>query len=167
MLILGLFLFIVAVGFFCWLLFQLAVYAFPFFIAMTAGFAAYHHGVSLPISLLLALLAGAAALGAGQVAFSQLTSSAFRTTVGLLFAMPAAWAGYAAAVSIARLATASPFWCGIAGILSALATGATALVRLATYMPRSLDSPRPTQATAGRVPHFRRPIRRSWRMGTN
>ena len=160
-------LFILAIGFFCWLLFQLAVYAFPFFIAVTAGFAAYHHVVALPVSLLLALLAGAATLGAGQAAFSHLTSSALRTTVGLLFAMPAAWAGYAAAVSIAGLATTSHFWCGMAGILSALATGATALMRLAMYMPGSLDSPHPTQAAAARAPHFRRPIHRSWRMGTN
>ena len=135
MLVLGIFLSILAVGFFCWLLFQLAVYAFPFFIAMTIGFGAYHHDAGILVSLLLSLLAGAATLAAGQIAFGCLASNLLRVAIALLFAVPAAWAGYAAAVGFAHLETPSPFWCDVLGLLGAVAAGATALLRLTAHLP--------------------------------
>lgn len=42
MLALGIVLNIIGLGFFCWVLFTLAIYALPFFIGMTAGL--YAHG---------------------------------------------------------------------------------------------------------------------------
>ena len=44
MIIIGIVLSVVGIGFFCWLLFTLAVYALPFFAGMTAGLAAFHSG---------------------------------------------------------------------------------------------------------------------------
>ena len=44
MIVIGLILSVFGVGFLCWLLFMLAVYALPFFAGMTAGLAAYHSG---------------------------------------------------------------------------------------------------------------------------
>ena len=44
MLIPGIVLSVVGVGFFCWLLFTLAVYALPFFTGLTAALAAFHVG---------------------------------------------------------------------------------------------------------------------------
>jgi len=44
MIVIGLILSVFGVGFLCWLLFTLAVYALPLFAGMTAGLAAYHSG---------------------------------------------------------------------------------------------------------------------------
>lgn len=41
MIILGILLSIAAIGFFCWLLFTLAVFALPFFVGMSVGAWAY------------------------------------------------------------------------------------------------------------------------------
>ena len=44
MLIVGIIFSVFGIGFFCWLLFTLAVYALPFFAGLTAGLAAFHSG---------------------------------------------------------------------------------------------------------------------------
>ena len=44
MLFIGLILSIFGIGLFCWLIFNLAVYALPFFVGLTAGMAAFHSG---------------------------------------------------------------------------------------------------------------------------
>src|ERR1700692_3875734 len=94
MLILGLILSVFAIGFFCWLLFTLAVYALPFFVAVTVGLAAYHHDAGLLGAFLTAILAGAATLAIGQLAFALVPSTAIRAVIALVFAAPAAVAGY-------------------------------------------------------------------------
>lgn len=45
MLVLGLILSVFGIGFFCWLMFTLIVYALPFVVGLTAGMAAFHGGV--------------------------------------------------------------------------------------------------------------------------
>ena len=42
MLVLGLILSVFGIGFFCWLIFTLIVYAVPFVVGLTAGMAAFH-----------------------------------------------------------------------------------------------------------------------------
>ena len=81
MLILGLILSVFAIGFFCWLLFTLAVYALPFFVAVTVGLAAYHHDAGLLGAFLTAILAGAATLAIGQLAFALVPSTAIRAVI--------------------------------------------------------------------------------------
>ena len=44
MIIVGIILSVFGIGFFCWLLFTLAVYALPFFAGLSAGLAAFHSG---------------------------------------------------------------------------------------------------------------------------
>jgi len=80
MLILGLILSVFAIGFFCWLLFTLAVYALPFFVAVTVGVAAYHHDSGLFGAFLVAMLAGAATLALGQLAFALVPSTWVRAS---------------------------------------------------------------------------------------
>jgi hypothetical protein len=58
MIIVGLILSVFAIGFFCWLLFTLAVYALPLFIGITAAFSAYHHGSGIFGAILIAALVG-------------------------------------------------------------------------------------------------------------
>jgi hypothetical protein len=44
MLVIGIIFSVFGIGFFCWLLFTLALYALPFFAGLTAGIAAFHSG---------------------------------------------------------------------------------------------------------------------------
>src|SRR5579859_2825108 len=91
--ILGLILSVFGIGFFCWLLFTLAVYALPFFAGMTAGLAAYHSGSGALGALVVGVLAGGATWAIGQIAFATIRSPLIRAVIALLFAAPAAVAG--------------------------------------------------------------------------
>src|SRR5262245_37040265 len=104
MLIIGIILAFVALAYLCWLLFALAVYALPFFAGLSAGLAAYRSG-SGPIGAIIAgAVAGAVTLLLGQVAFAIVPSPLIRATVALVFAAPAALAGYHAALGLAQMA---------------------------------------------------------------
>ena len=68
--IIGLIFSVFGIGFLCWLLFTLAVYALPFFAGVTAGLAAYHSGAGALGGIVVGFLAGAATLLLGQLAFA-------------------------------------------------------------------------------------------------
>jgi hypothetical protein len=104
MLIIGIILAFVALAYPCWLLFALAVYALPFFAALSAGIAAYHSGSGPIGAIVVGVIAGAVTLLLGQVAFATVRSPLVRATVALVFAAPAALAGYHAALGLAHLA---------------------------------------------------------------
>src|SRR6185437_5795422 len=87
MLVIGLILSLFAIGFFCWLLFTLAIYALPAFVGVTAAFAAYHQGAGLLGASLLAILCAIATLVAGQLAFAALTAPVIRAAIALVFAV--------------------------------------------------------------------------------
>jgi hypothetical protein len=133
MLILGLILSVFAIGFICWLLFTLAVYALPLFAAATAGFAAYHHDAGLVGAVLVAILAGAATLAIGQLAFALVPSTPIRAVIALVFAAPAAVAGYEATSGLVHLGVASAAWCGALAAVGAFLTGGTAFARMAVF----------------------------------
>jgi hypothetical protein len=63
MIIIGIILSVFGVGFFCWLLFTLAVYALPFFAGLFVGLAAFHSGAGVIGALIVGVLAGGATLG--------------------------------------------------------------------------------------------------------
>jgi phosphoglycerol transferase MdoB-like AlkP superfamily enzyme len=132
MLVIGLIFAIAALGFFCWLLFNLAVYALPCFVAVSAGFWSYHHGSGIAVAVLVGILAAAMTLIIGQLAFARLRTPLARTTIALLFTAPAGFAGYYAALGLVRDMGAGPHWCDVFGILGALLIGATAFARLAS-----------------------------------
>jgi succinate dehydrogenase/fumarate reductase cytochrome b subunit len=104
MLVIGIILAFVALAYLCWLLFALAVYALPFFAALSAGLAAYHSGSGPIGAIVVGVIAGAVTLLLGQVAFATVRSPLVRATVALVFAAPAALAGYHAALGLAHLA---------------------------------------------------------------
>jgi hypothetical protein len=58
------------IGLFCWLIFTLAVDAFPFFVAVNAGMMAFHGGAGILGAPLVAIAAGAVTLAIGQTAFA-------------------------------------------------------------------------------------------------
>ncbi len=101
MIIVGLFLGVLGIIFLCGLLFTLAVYALPFYAGLTAAFAAYHTGAGLIGAALVGLLAGAATLVIGQIAFAMAKSPILRGVIAMIFAAPAADAGYHATLGLA------------------------------------------------------------------
>ena len=80
MIIIGLALSLFVVGFLCWLLFTLAVYAMPFFVGVTAAFAAFNHGAGVIGALVVGLIASVVTLVVSQAAFAvaEITSCSLR-----------------------------------------------------------------------------------------
>ena len=101
MIIIGIVLSVFGIGFFCWLLFTLAVYALPFFAGLTAGLAAFHSGSGVIGALIVGVLAGGATLAIGQIVFATVRTPLIRAAIGLLYAVPAAIAGYHATLGLA------------------------------------------------------------------
>ncbi|WP_289297923.1 hypothetical protein [uncultured Reyranella sp.] len=93
MLATGIVLSIVGLGFFCWLLFTLAIYALPTFAGLAAGLAAFYSGAGGVGALPVGLLVGGTILTLGQFVFAA-TRTRLRAIVGLVYAVPAAIAGY-------------------------------------------------------------------------
>ena len=110
MLIPGIVLSVVGVGFCCWLLFTLAVYALPFFTGLTAALVAFHVGSGVIGALVIGVLAGGTTLAIGQMAFATAPTPLTRAAIALLYAAPAAIAGYHAALGLALIAIPSTAW---------------------------------------------------------
>jgi hypothetical protein len=141
MLILGLGLSIAAVGFLCWLLFTLAIYALPVFAGFTAGLAAYHTGAGVVGGAVIAVLAGGATLALGQFGFGATRSPLARVAVGLLFVLPAVAAGYQATHGLAHIGNPSEAWRQAFAIAGGLAVGAAAWARIARIAPSGATAP--------------------------
>jgi hypothetical protein len=139
MIIVGLILSVFAIGFFCWLLFTLAVYALPLFIGITAAFAAYQHGSGVFGAILIAALVGATTLAIGQLAFALVRSPLIRACLALGFAAPAAVAGYYATLGLIHIGVPSQSWCEAFAWIGALLTGGTAFARLAGLVVHAAD----------------------------
>jgi hypothetical protein len=103
MIIIGTVLAFVGLAYLCWLLFALAVYALPLFAGVTAGLAIYHSGSGPIGAIIVGLIASTISLIAGQIALTILRSPFIRAGMALLFAMPAAIAGYHAALGLAYI----------------------------------------------------------------
>jgi hypothetical protein len=131
MIIVGLALSLFAVGFLCWLLFTLAVYATPFFVGVTAAFAAFNHDAGVIGALIVGLAAGVVTLVASRVAFVVAKSPAVRGAIAVVLAAPAAIAGYHAAFGLARIGVSSEIWRDLFAVIGAILVGCTAFVRLA------------------------------------
>ncbi len=128
MLALGIVLNIIGLGFFCWVLFTLAIYALPFFVGMNAGLYAYGAGAGPFGAIVLGLLAAAFTLVIGQTIFSLVRTPILRIAVALMFAVPAALAGYYATM------TSDP-WRQVFAPIGAVVIGLTAWARLAASPP--------------------------------
>ena len=141
MLALGLLLNTVGLGVICWLMFTLAVYILPFFVALNAGFWAYHSGAGVLGTPILAIAAGGITLAIAQVAFAITQSLILRAVIAAVFALPATLAGYHLALAMAHLGVPSPAWQQLFACLGAIFIGGTAWTRLTLLTaPRQLDS---------------------------
>ena len=122
-------------GFFCWLLFTLAVYALPFFAGLTVGLAAFHSGSGVIGAVIVAILAGGATLAIGQIAFATVRRPLIRAAIGLLYAMLAAIAGYHASLGLAEMGMPAEGWRMAFAVCGAVLIGATAFARMALAPP--------------------------------
>jgi len=142
MIVIGIILGAVGIGFFCWLLFTLAVYALPFSASLTAGLAAFHSGAGVIGAIVVGIVAGAVTLCAGQLAFAVAGSPLLRAAVALLFATPAAVTGYHATLALAHIGVSSQGWREAFAIIGAILVGGAAWRRM-TLWADPLESGRP------------------------
>jgi hypothetical protein len=141
MLALGLLLNAAGLGVICWLMFTLAVYILPSFVAINAGFWAYHSGAGVLGTPLVAIAAGGMTLALAQVAFAMTQSLILRAVVAAVFALPATLAGYHLTLAMAHLGVPSPVWQQVFACLGAVFIGGTAWTRLTILTePRPRDS---------------------------
>jgi len=141
MLALGIVLNIIGLGFFCWVLFTLAIYALPFFVGMTAGLYAHGAGAGPFGAIVLGLLAAAFTLVIGQTIFSLVRTPILRIAVALMFAVPAALAGYYATFGLSGLSITPDPWRQVFAVIGAVVIGVTAWARLAACPPDGTGEP--------------------------
>lgn len=118
------------IGFLCWALFNLAVYALPFFVAVSAGMFAYETGAGALGAVAVAILAGVVSLVLGQALFAAARSPLLRTTIAAAYAAPASFAGYHAVHGLATIGSPSPGWHELLSITGALVIGLIAWSRM-------------------------------------
>ena len=133
MVIIGLILGAFGIGFLCWALFTLAVYALPCFAGVTAGLAAFHSGAGVIGALVVGVVASALTLAAGQLAFALSRPPFIRAAIALLFAVPAAIAGYSSTLGLAQIGVPSAGWCEAFAIIGAILVGCTAWARMTLF----------------------------------
>ena len=145
MIILGVLLSVFGLGVFCWALFSLAVFALPFFAALSVGFAALHTGANPIGAIGVGFMAGVLTLVAGQSVFTLVQSAVMRGAVALLFAAPAAVAGYYLSLHLSGLAASSAAWQQAFAVVGAAVAGITSVARLMLPLP---PAPRPSAMPA-------------------
>ena len=131
---------VAGLGVLCWLAFNLAVYALPFFAAVAGGLFAYHTGAGPIGGAAIAMAAGAITLVAGQFAFVHSRSTILRTMIAAAFALPAAVAGYHLVLGVSTMGMPSDTWRHVFAIIGAAVVGSTAWARLVS---------RPSEQSAG------------------
>jgi hypothetical protein len=135
MIIIGIILAFVGLAYLCWLMFALAVYALPFFAGVTAALAAYQSGSGPIAAIIVGAIASSITLIAGQIAFTTLQSPIIRAAIALLFAGPAAIAGYHAALGLAHIGIPVDGWREAIAIGGAIIVAVTAWARMALSAP--------------------------------
>lgn len=136
---------VLGLGFMVYVLFALAVYALPFFVAVTVGMYVYDSEAGLIAAFVSAFLAGGATLVAGQIAFATIKSVPVRLAIGALFAAPAGIAGYHAIEGLSGIGGAGETWTLVFAWIGAVVVGATAWARIT-----SLAGPEGDPSMAGR-----------------
>ena len=149
MLAFGLLLNIAGISVFCWLIFTLAVYALPFFVAINAGILAFHSGAGVFGTLLVAVAAGGVTLATAQIAFAITRSLILRAVIAGVFALPATFAGYHVTLAMAQIGVPSLAWQEIFACLGAVFIGGTAWMRLTIFTePGARESGRAVSDTS-------------------
>lgn len=135
MIIFGPLLVLLGIGFLCWLLFTLAVFAFPFFVGLMVGIWAFHTGAGVLGGIIVGLGAGGATFGLGQLVFAYVPWMWLRLAIILIYVAPATVAGYSATHGIAHLAMSSTTWQAIFSVVGAIAVSVTSFMRFTGMAP--------------------------------
>lgn len=130
MIILGVLLCIVAIGFLCWLLFTLAVFALPFFVGVNAGMWAMNSGAGWLGAILVGALAAGFTFGPGQLLLGTVRPLWAKLAIAFVFVAPAVVAGYHATHGIAKHFMPSEAWQIAFSIIGAVAVGIAAFLRI-------------------------------------
>lgn len=125
----GLLVTVLGVGAVCALLYYCAVFALPVFIGLSVAFWALHAGAGVA-SVLVGLAAGVIVFLIGQLVCARSRSLAVRWTIALLFALPAAVAGYSLVLQLAELGVPSIAWRHAMAVIGAALIGFAALRKL-------------------------------------
>lgn len=119
----------------CVIAYNLAVYALPFMLGLTAARFAYETGSGLIGAGLVGLFSAGVAFGLLALLFETLRQPFLRLIVALVFAVPAAIAGYALVHGVTRESVRSEVWRQIFCIIGGGFVGMSALMRLAAPLP--------------------------------
>ena len=172
MLALGLVLNTLGIGLFCWAIFALAVYALPFFVALSIGMTAFQGGAGVVAALLVGTASGALTLVLGQVALAVTQSLTLRIAIATAFAVPAAVAGYHVVFTLSQIGVPSLAWREILACLGAVCIGGTSWARLTVFAePRPfepagvVENPSRSILSAARGEGYRSPPSTSSRFG--
>lgn len=114
----------------CWAMFNLAVYAVPFWIGLASGVYLYDSGQGLLVSLAAGLFLGTATVVVGEIVFVSIRSTLIRGLFGLLYAVPAGVAGFHAAKGLSDLGGAGETTATVLSWIGAALVGVTAWVRI-------------------------------------
>lgn len=117
-------------GLFCWLLYALAVDAVPLFVALSIGVATFRSGGGLICAAALSLIVGVAIFTLARYCAVISRSRRARHLVTLLYAAPAAVAGYQVSETFAGLGGASGHWRVIFAMIGTLIVAAIVRARL-------------------------------------
>lgn len=131
MIVLGILVSIAAIGTMCWLLFNLAVFALPFFIGLNTGALAYDTGAGWLGGIVVGLLAAGLTLAVGQGLLMLIRPMWARLLIALAFVAPAGMAGFYATLGIVKHMMPSEIWQLIFSVIGAVAVGVTAFLRVA------------------------------------
>jgi hypothetical protein len=140
MIFLGILLSIAAIGFFCWLLFTLAVFALPFFAGVSAGMWAYHTGAGWLGAIVVGTITAGLTLGIGQVLLAVVRPVWAKLAIAAIFVAPAVIAGYHAVHGIVKHTMPSETWQVVFAIIGAVAVGVTAFMRVAGMVATDLSA---------------------------
>jgi hypothetical protein len=105
------------------LLFRLSVHVFPLLMALLIASAAYRAGHGIFVILAAAILAAIATIAIAQIALGLVKSDIGRAAIGLVFALPAAFASYHIMHGIAAATMPNSVWQICLSLISALAIG--------------------------------------------
>ncbi|MBW9075659.1 hypothetical protein [Agrobacterium deltaense] len=114
----------------CSLAYMLATYAVPFLFAVIAARFASATGAGYIGAGIVGLFAGAASYGFFAYLYATLRSPGLRLAIALIFAVPAAIAGFSLVHGVAREAMPSEVWRKIFSLIGGAFVGLSALARL-------------------------------------
>lgn len=123
---------VLGLGFMVYVLFTLAVYALPFFVAVTVGMHVHDNEAGLLAAFATGFISGAVTLLAGQIAFATTRSVPVRLAIGAFYAAPAGIAGYHAIKGLSEIGGAGETWTLVFAWIGAVIVVGTAWARIAS-----------------------------------